>query len=136
LPTGGAAGTYNIAATFAAAPQTATTSAATSASPSDTITVTGSGQLIDPGASNKSIAFIAGASNDTLVLYAGGVDQISGFSLDNGDKIDLQGVLAAANLKLSDVTQLSGYLTTTSQGGIRQSILIRPARGEVARSPC
>jgi hypothetical protein len=57
----------------------ATTSAATSASPSDTITVTGSGQLIDPGASNKSIAFIAGASNDTLVLYAGGVDQISGF---------------------------------------------------------
>ena len=80
------------------------------------ITVTESDKLIDPGAGNFTIQFLAGTNADTLVLHAGGVDQVSGF--DPGtDVLDLRTLLSEANVDLNgSLSTLGNYLTVTDQG--------------------
>ena len=57
------------------------------------ITITGTNQLIDPGAGSFIIQFMAGSGADTLVPHANGVDQISGFDPAT-DVLDLRALLA------------------------------------------
>ncbi len=86
------------------------------ASTVDPIVVTTPNLVIDPGAGNHTIQFLGGASGDTLVLHAGGVDQVSGF--DPGtDVLDLRSLLAEGNVDLQgNIATLGHYLTVVDQG--------------------
>jgi hypothetical protein len=76
---------------------------------SNVITVTGSDQLVDPGTGDYTIQFLAGSTGDTLVLHAGGTDQITGF--DSGtDVLDLRSLLSETS------PNLTGYLTVVDRG--------------------
>jgi len=92
--------------------------AASVANPVDpnVIVVTGSDQLIDPGAGGYSIRFMAGVTADTLVLHAGGVDQVSGF--DPGtDVLDLHSLFSSANVNVNgNFAALRDYVTIVDQG--------------------
>jgi hypothetical protein len=91
-------------------------SAATTPTDVNVITVTGSEQLIDPGAGNHAIQFMAGTVADTLVLHSGGLDQVSGFDLDT-DVLDLRSLLTEAKIDLNgDAAVLAKYLTVTDLG--------------------
>jgi V8-like Glu-specific endopeptidase len=89
---------------------------ATASGDPNVITITGSDQLIDPGAGGHTIQFLTGASADTLVLHTDGLDQVSGF--DPGtDYLDMSSLLAAANIDLyGAVTGLGRYLGIIDQG--------------------
>jgi hypothetical protein len=81
------------------------------------ITVSTSEQLIDPGAGNHTIQFLAGTAGDTLVLRGNGVDQISGFD-PTTDVLDLRSLLSGTNAGLAGaVAALSNYLSVLDQGG-------------------
>jgi hypothetical protein len=95
---------------------TTSTQTASLAADSNVITVTGSDQLIDPGAGNHTIQFLAGTSGDGLVLHAGSMDQVSGFN-PGADVLDIRSMLSAANIDLNgDVAALGHYLTVANQG--------------------
>lgn len=80
------------------------------------ITVSNSDQLIDPGTGDHTIQFLAGASDETLVLSTGGVAQVSGFD-PTSDTLDLRSLLSGTGLDLSgDSAALSNYLTVVDQG--------------------
>jgi hypothetical protein len=99
-----------VAQTAAASPMTA--------SPADpaAMTITGSNQLVDPGAGNHTIQFLACASADTLVLHTGGVDQVSGFDPAT-DVLALHSLLTRTGFNLiGDLSSLRGYLTVVDQG--------------------
>jgi hypothetical protein len=82
----------------------------------DPIAIATSNSVIDPGVGNYTIQFLAGTSGDTLVLHAGGVDQVSGFD-PGSDVLDLRALLAQAKVDLNgDVAALSNYLTVADQG--------------------
>jgi hypothetical protein len=70
---------------------------ATSPAASTVITITGSDQLIDPGAGGHTIQFLYGAGADILVLHDGGVDQVSGFDATT-DVLDLRALFLEANV--------------------------------------
>jgi hypothetical protein len=72
--------------------------------------------VVDPGAGNGSIQFLAcGTSSNTLVLHTGGADHVSGFD-PSSDVLDLRSLLAEANVNLNGgSTRLSNYLTVTDQ---------------------
>ncbi len=84
---------------------------------SNIISVTSSGQLIDPGAGNHTIQFLAGASADTAVLHFGGADEMTSF--DPGtDVLDFSSLLSEANIDLNgSATALGNYVTIAVQGG-------------------
>jgi hypothetical protein len=124
------------------------TGSVTSGPPSDIAVVafTGSNQTIDPGAGNNTIQFITGQTADTVVLHAGGSDQIIGFNPGAGDMLDLSAMLSAANVTVSDITQLSKYVSIvndnnsaqvlfdpTGQGGGSQVALLVNDSGLVAQ---
>jgi hypothetical protein len=51
------------------------------------------------------------------VLHSGGTDQIAGFDLTNGDKLDVRSLLAEAQLNPQDVLpNLDAYFTVVDQG--------------------
>ena len=80
------------------------------------VTVTGSNLLTDPGAGNYTIQFLPGASDDTLMLHTGGLDQVSGFN-PSTDVLDFSAVLSAANINLNgNVAALGNYVTIADQG--------------------
>ena len=86
-------------------------------SPSDTITIAASNSVIDPGAGSYQMQFLPGASGDTIVLQAGGLDQISGFNMGAGDALDLRTLIAQSNLDLATVSaHIGDYLTVADQG--------------------
>ncbi|MGO9999810.1 MAG: type I secretion C-terminal target domain-containing protein, partial [Acetobacteraceae bacterium] len=88
----------------------------TSSTDPGVITVTGSDQLIDPGTGSYTIQFLAGTSADTLVLNAGGVDQVSGFD-PSTDVLDLASLLSAAGVDLKgSFATLGNYVAITDQG--------------------
>ena len=66
----------------------------------DVITISGLGQLINPGAGSHSIQFASGAADDTLVLHLGGSDQITGFDPAAGDVLDPRSLLSEAGVSL------------------------------------
>jgi hypothetical protein len=86
------------------------TSHTNSLASSDQIVIT-SDSIIDPGVGNHMIHFMPSASADTLVLHAGGVDQVSGFN--KTDALDLRALFNEANV---NVSTLSNYLTIVAQG--------------------
>jgi len=93
-------------------------SSAVATSPADpsVITISGSDQVTDPGAGSYTIQFLTGASADTLILHANGVDQISGFD-PTTDVLDLSSLLSETNVNLNgDISALSNYLTIADQG--------------------
>jgi hypothetical protein len=104
----------NIAAALAS---TAGTGKASASKPNipDIITITASNQLIDPGAGDHSIQFLTGANADTLVLHAGGLDQVSGFD-PGSDVLDLRSLLNEANVR-PDTATTGNYLTVADQDG-------------------
>jgi hypothetical protein len=64
------------------------------------ITITSANQLVDPGTGSFMMQFMPSATNDTLVLHPGGVDQIFGFNMTD----------------LIDARALSGSLAVVAQG--------------------
>ncbi len=86
------------------------------AADSGVMTITGSDQLIDPGAGSDTMQFLSGTSGDTLMLHTGGVDQLSGF--DPGtDVLDFSAVLNEAGVDLTGgVAALGNYVTIADQG--------------------
>jgi hypothetical protein len=108
--------TSGISATTAYISTSTTGHATTGSLATDTITITGSDQLIDPGASSHTIQFIAGASADAIVLHTTGADQIGGFD-PSTDVLDFRSLLNETNIDLDgDITALGKYLTITDQG--------------------
>jgi phospholipase/lecithinase/hemolysin len=80
------------------------------------ITISGMAQAIDPGAGSHTIQFLAGSGGDTLVLHAGGADQVSGFDPAT-DVLDLRSLLSEANVSMNGgINWLGNYLTITDQG--------------------
>jgi hypothetical protein len=95
---------------------TATTSHTSELATTDPIVVPTSNAVIDPGTGSYTIQFIGGSSGDTLVLHAGGVDQVSGFD-STSDVLDLRSLLATATIDLiGGGANLSKYLTVVNQG--------------------
>jgi hypothetical protein len=85
------------------------------------ISFTGSNQTIDPGAGDHTIQFIAGGSADTLVLHAGGSDQVLGFNTGAGDTLNLHTLLSEANVDIGgDITQLGKYVSIADSNGSAQ----------------
>ncbi len=88
----------------------------TVAAANNPITVSVSNSVIDPGAGSHTIQFLTGTSGDTLVLRAGGLDQVSGFDPAT-DILDLRALLSAANVDLNgNFAALGNYVTVTDQG--------------------
>ena len=77
----------------------------------------GTGQFADPGTGNNTLAFSSGATDETLVPRGGGVDTVSGFSVDAGDKIDLGMLLSSTGVSLNDFSIIGNYLTSSTAGG-------------------
>jgi len=81
----------------------------------DTIAVDGSRSVIYAGPGTNKITL--DGSGQTVVLQQGGLDQISGFNLHNGDIVDLSQALAEAQINLAgDFSQLGSFVQVTSAG--------------------
>jgi Cadherin-like domain/RTX calcium-binding nonapeptide repeat (4 copies) len=81
----------------------------------DTITANGNNSVIDAGPGNNLITL--NGNRETIVLQQGGVDQISGFQLHNGDVLDLSQMLAQAQINLAgDFSQLGSFVQVSSAG--------------------
>lgn len=76
------------------------------------ITVNGAGSTIygGPGANTVTIH----GAKESIVLQQGGVDQINGFNLHNGDVLDLSQVLAESQVTLTG--NLSSYFAVSTSG--------------------
>lgn len=84
---------------------------------SETISISGTGQAVDPGFGSDTIEFLSGASDDTLVLHTGGTDTISGFDPSAGDMLDLRSLFSEAGIDLSSaVVDLSAYINVSAVG--------------------
>ncbi len=80
----------------------------------------GSGNIIRDGNGTDTI-FATAAGNDSFLLNgAGGTDTIGGFSLTNGDKLDLTQILAGTSLA-ADLSNLGGFVTVGSQADLRHA---------------
>jgi hypothetical protein len=86
-------------------------------SPSDTIALSGSGFTVEFGAGYDKLQFLSGAGDETVVLQAGGTDEISGFNLGTGDVLDLRTLIAQSHLDLATVSaNIADYATVVDQG--------------------
>ncbi len=113
--TSGMSATTSFISGAATSKQTASLAAAAQAD-ANVITVSGSDQLIDPGAGSHTIQFLASAGGDALVLHAGSMDQVAGFN-PGADVLDVRSMLSATNIDLNgDVAALGNYLTVVDQG--------------------
>lgn len=118
-PNGTGSSISGITTTAAATPSVA--SPGTTASDGSVINVATSSQLVDPGAGSFAIHFASAVNNDTLMLHAGGTDQVTGFSISAGDKLDLHDLLSAAHVSIgSDMSQLSNYVSVNAVNGSAQ----------------
>ena len=80
-----------------------TTSMATTTSVAgqDTIVVTNSDQVIDPGPGFHKIQFLGEPHSDEVVLHASGLADVSGFDPAT-DVLDLRSLLRGSNVNLHD----------------------------------
>jgi hypothetical protein len=86
-------------------------------SPGDTITISGSGFTVELGAGYDKLQFLSGASAETVVLQAGGTDEISGFNLGADDVLDLRTLVGQSQLDLATVSaNIAAYVTVLDQG--------------------
>jgi large repetitive protein len=94
-----------------------TLAAGATSSPSDSIALSGSGFTVEFGAGYDKLQFLSGAGNETVVLQAGGTDEISGFNLGAGDVLDLRTLIAQSHLDLATVSaNIAAYATVSDQG--------------------
>ena len=110
--------TAGINATTAFIASATTTHSAVLAASSETasITIATPNVVVDPGAGDHTIQFIAGSGGDTLVLHADSVDQVSGFN-PGTDVLDLRSLLSEANVDLNgNIAALANFLTIADQG--------------------
>jgi hypothetical protein len=83
----------------------------------NTITISASNRVIDPGAGSYKMQFLPGTSGDTVVAHAGGSDEISGFNIGAGDVLDLRTLIAEMHLNPATVAaNIGAYLTVADQG--------------------
>jgi hypothetical protein len=83
----------------------------------NTITISASNRVIDPGAGSYRMQFLPGTSGDTVVAHAGGSDEISGFNIGAGDVLDLRTLIAEMHLNPATVAaNIGAYLTVADQG--------------------
>jgi hypothetical protein len=118
--TGGlsASKTFGVAVPASVVPLSASASTAGGTSPfGDTITISASNSVINPGTGSYQMQFLPGTVADTVVLHAGGTDQIAGFNVGAGDGLDLQTLIAGSNVDLAAVSaHLASYVTVSDQG--------------------
>ncbi len=94
-----------------------TIAAGATLSPSDSIVISGSGFTVELGAGYDKLQFLSGAGDETVVLQAGGTDEISGFNLGTGDVLDLRTLIAQSHLDLATVSaNIAAYVTVSDQG--------------------
>jgi hypothetical protein len=103
------------------------TTASGTSSPNDTITISASNSVIDPGAGNYKMQFLPGTSGDTVVLHVGGSDEISGFNMGAGDVLDLRTLIAETHLDLTTVAANIGSYVTVSDQGTNADLLFDPS---------
>jgi hypothetical protein len=116
----------SAAGTAASSALTASSDADWVGSPNPPVNVSTSNIVVDPGAGDNTIQFIAGAGGDTVMLHSGGTDQIGGFNLAGGDALNLSDLFAEAHLNVQDVLpNLNSYLTVVDQG-TNASVLFDP----------
>jgi hypothetical protein len=83
---------------------------------SDATIVSASGVSTDPGTGTPAIQFIAGTSNDSVVLHTGSTVTIAGFDPGAGDMLDFHALLSEAQVSVTDVSQLAAHLAVVQQG--------------------
>jgi spore germination protein YaaH len=94
----------------------AATSGGTSPS-GGTLTISASNSMVDPGAGSYRMQFLPGSGRDTIMLHAGGSDEISRFNMASGDALDLRSVIAESHLDLATVSaNLASYVTVSDEG--------------------
>jgi hypothetical protein len=137
-PTGGASLTLKVTATDAShlsASETFGVTAAASgvtlgtggtSSPDDAITISGSGVMVELGAGSSKLQFLPGSSDETVVLQAGGTDEISGFNPGVGDVLDLRTLIAQSHIDLATVSANVGAYVTVSDQGANADLLFDP----------
>jgi hypothetical protein len=73
--------------------------------------------MVDPGAGSYRMQFLPGSGRDTIMLHAGGSDEISRFNMASGDALDLRSVIAESHLDLATVSaNLASYVTVSDEG--------------------
>ncbi len=126
------AGMNATSAYIAGSIKTATTALA--ASINSPVTVSLSNAAIDPGTGDHTIQFMPGAAADSVVLHAGGTDDIDGFNLSAGDQLDLRVLLATAAPTLQDTApNLASMLSVVDQGA--DAVLLYNPLGQSGGSP-
>ncbi len=110
--------TFGVAVPASVVPLSASASTAGGTSPfGDTIAISASNSVINPGTGSYQMQFLPGTVADTVVLYAGGTDQIAGFNVGAGDGLDLRTLIAGSNVDLAAVSaHLASYVTVSDQG--------------------
>ena len=84
----------------------------------------GSGSTVYGGPGRNNVVIEAGAKDVSLVLQQGGVDQVTGFSVQNGDVLDLRQALAESQLNLGgDFGKLGSYARVVDSGGNARLLL-------------
>jgi hypothetical protein len=83
----------------------------------DPTVISASGISIDAGTGARTLQFLAGAVNDTLVLHAGANDIISGFDLAAGNALDFRTLLSEAGITTpQSLFQFASQVTISAQG--------------------
>ncbi len=75
--------------------------------------LSGNNNIIHMGFNN--MMFLAGGGNTMIVDQSGVGPVVSGFSASAGDKLDLRGLLAGANIS-TDLVNLGSYVSTSTSG--------------------
>lgn len=84
---------------------------------SGAISISGTGQVVDPGFGGGTIEFLPGASDDTLVLHTTAADTVSGFDPSAGDLLDLRSLFTEAGIDPAGaVANLSAYINVSAVG--------------------
>ena len=94
-----------------------------------------------PGTNAVSISQATAPKDVSVVLQQGGVDQLLGFSVPNGDVLDLRQALAESQLNLGgDFGALGHYGAGNRPQRRQRDAVLQPAgparQGRAARSPC
>lgn len=106
----------SLIASNVTSPSAAVSSAADSAG--SVLMITDPTQTIALGAGDFDLQFLSGATNETVALQAGSMDQIDGFSIASGDVLDLRSLLSNVGLSASTfTTDPAAYLSVTDQSG-------------------
>jgi len=80
------------------------------------VNVTAAKVVVYGGAGNNTINLGSNTAQTRIMLQQGGVDQINGFNLHNGDVLDFSTLLAETRVSLADLNSLGTYLQVSASG--------------------